>query len=216
MTASPQSLTTQVAPNHYRPSHYDEFHRWVSYWYQIQSVARAQPRTILEIGVGSGVLSAYLRDRLQAQVTTFDFDPSLNPDLVGDVRQLASHVTPESFEAVLAFQVLEHLPFEDFKPALQQLAHASRKNVILSLPHYGYPLQMRFRLWRFNWAFGRKLSKKPRWTFDGEHHWEIGTRDYPLSRIRSEIQTVLQIERDYFCADYPYHYFFECKKPEQS
>jgi len=54
----------QVQTEHYRPAHYDQFHRWVSYWYQIQSIARTGAKTVLEIGVGSGVVSSYLRSRL--------------------------------------------------------------------------------------------------------------------------------------------------------
>ena len=71
------SRPVQVNPGHYRAEHYDEFHRWVSYWYQIQSVARTQSQKLLEIGLGSGVLSSYLRTRLGLEVTTFDFDASL-------------------------------------------------------------------------------------------------------------------------------------------
>ena len=202
----------QVTTEHYRPEHYDELHRWVSYWYQIQATARAQPRSVLEVGVGSGVFSSYLRNRLRIPVTTFDFDASLQPDIAGDIRVLDLHVPPASFDAVVAFQVLEHLPFSDFAPALAQMARAARKSVIISLPCHGYMLGLRLRLWKWTWSFGRKISRRARWRFDGEHHWEIGTRGHSLRRVRAEIASVLEIERHYFCADYPYHYFFECRK----
>jgi len=202
----------QVSSEHYSSQNYDEFHRWMSYWYQIQSVARNQPQTVLEIGAGSGVLSSYLRTQLRLEVTTFDFDKSLRPDLIGDVRGLDSYVPERGFDAVVAFQVLEHLPFDDFIPTLQQLARASGRSVIFSLPHYGYDLQIRFRLRKWNWGFGRKISKNPVWSFDGEHYWEIATRGHSLSRVRQAVGSVLKIRRDYFCPDYPYHYFFECGK----
>lgn len=209
----PAPPAVQVKSGHYASSTYDELHRWISYWYQIQSVVRAQPRTVLEIGVGSGVLSSYLRSRLGLEVTTFDFDRSVAPDLVGDVRVLDSFVGENSFDAVVAFQILEHLPFADFLPALRQLARASRGAIILSLPHYGYPLQMRFRFWKWTRAFGRQISKNPLWSFNGEHYWEIGTRCHSLAKVRQSIGRVLEINRDYYCPDYPYHYFFECHKP---
>ena len=207
---NPRSM--QVASGHYGPANYDELHRWLSYWHQIQSVASCRAQNVLEVGVGSGVLSSYLRSRLGLDVTTFDFDESLHPDLVGDVRELDSFVEEGAFDSVVAFQVLEHLPFSDFIPALRQLARASRQTVILSLPHYGYDLQMRFRLWKWTWAFGRKISKNPAWAFDGEHYWEIGVRGHSLNRVRQAISSVLDIQRAYFCPDYPYHYFFECAK----
>jgi 2-polyprenyl-3-methyl-5-hydroxy-6-metoxy-1,4-benzoquinol methylase len=202
----------QVATEHYSASNYDELHRWMSYWYQIQTVVRSHADTVLEIGLGTGVLSDYLRRRLALNVTTCDFDPSLHPDLICDVRKLDTTVPENGFDAVLAFQILEHLPFDDFVPALQQLARASRRCVIFSLPHYGWDLQFRFRLWKRTFAFSRKISKHPRWSFDGEHHWEIGTRGHSLVRLRDIVAGVLNIERAYFCADYPYHYFFECTK----
>lgn len=212
-TNSPSPLPhVQVHPAHYRPRNYDELHRWISYWYQIQSVAQSGAQTVLEIGVGSGVLSTYLRHRLGLQVTTVDFDPALQPDLIADIRQLDQLVDPASFDAVVAFQVLEHLPFADFPVALQQMARASRRTVLLSLPHYGYDCQARVRLWKYTWAFSRKISKCPRWTFNGEHYWEIGTRGHPLRRVRAILRRVLAVQRDYFCPDYPYHYFFECQR----
>jgi len=207
-----QSFAVQVPTGHYRPAEYDELHRWVSYWYQIQSVLRTRAHSVLEIGVGSGVLSSYLRTRAGLEVTTCDFDDSLNPDLVVDVRQLDAVVAAGSFDTVVAFQVLEHLPFQDFVPALRQLGRASRSSVILSLPHYGWNWQGRLRLWKWNWAFSRRISKCPEWGFDGEHHWEIGTSGHSLRQVRTAVSEVLDIERNYFCPDYSYHYFFECQK----
>jgi len=210
--SAPPLRLVQVSTDHYQSHKYDELHRWISYWYQIQAVARSGARSVLEIGVGSGVLSSYLRSRLGMQVTTFDFDESLGSDLVGDVRQLDAAVHEEMFEAVVAFQVLEHLPFSDLGPAIQQLARASRNSVIISLPHFGWNVQARLRFWKWNWVFGRRVSKNPDWIFDGEHFWEIGTKGHSLGQVRSTIATVLDIEREYFCADYPYHYFFEGRK----
>ena len=212
MTASPAAPPqVQVSQDHYQTSRYDELHRWISYWYQIQAVSRHRPRNVLEIGVGSGVLSRYLADRLSIDVTTFDFDPALAPDFCGDVRQMDHLVRPNSFDAVLAFQVLEHLPFSDVPGALEQLARASRDSVLFSLPHYGWNVAARVRLWKWNWVFGRRISKNPRWNFDGEHYWEIGTKGHSLAAVRGMVSDVMQIERDYFCPDYPYHYFFECR-----
>ena len=48
MTVSSSTLQPQVDADHYQPDNYDELHRWVSYWYQIQSIVRAQPKSILK------------------------------------------------------------------------------------------------------------------------------------------------------------------------
>jgi ubiquinone/menaquinone biosynthesis C-methylase UbiE len=202
----------QVPTRHYSAAGYDELHRWISYWYQIQAVVRSGARTVLEVGVGSGVLSSYLRTRLEMEVTTFDFDASLRPEIVGDVRQLAACCGDNCADAVVAFQVLEHLPFSDFEVALREMAKATRRSVIISLPYYGWDASLRMRFWKRQWAFGFRFSKNPSWVFNGEHHWEIATKGHSLATVRKAIGNVLEIERDYFCPDYPYHYFFECRR----
>src|SRR6185295_10862499 len=47
----------QVEAEHYGPGEYDDFKRWTSYWHQIHTIRRCRPRTVLEVGVGSGVLT---------------------------------------------------------------------------------------------------------------------------------------------------------------
>lgn len=203
---------SQVSPEFYNPSNYEHLYRWVSYWYQIQAVLRARPTTVLEIGPGTGVMSHYLRNRLGIEVTTFDFDKSLNPDVVGDVRNLKNYFSPGSFDCVCAFQVLEHIPYEDFEKTLDHLAIVSRDSVLISLPYWGYFFQFRLRVFkRFSLCFGRKITRPFTWHFNGQHYWEIGTRQFPLRRVVKSISAKLLIERHYFCPDYPYHYFFECR-----
>lgn len=211
-TATLEPPEVQVPTAHYLPAHYDELHRWISYWYQIQAVARSGARSVLEVGVGSGVLSYYLRARLNLKVTTVDFDASLRPTIVGDVRELSACCGERRADAVVAFQVLEHLPFAEFAGALREMARATRRSVIISLPYYGWDASLRARFWKRQWAFGFRVSKKPAWTFNGEHHWEIATKGHSLRTVRGIIGEVLDIERDYFCPDYPYHYFFECRR----
>jgi hypothetical protein len=206
-------MMTQVPSDHYSATGYDEWHRWVSYWYQIRAAMRAAPSSVLEIGVGTRVVSHYLTERLAYDVTTFDFDASLSPHVVGDVRELEQHFAPDTFDCVCAFQVLEHLPYEDFLPTLTQLNRVARRSVLISLPHWGAILQFRIRVLRLRWClvWGRKFTPPHTWTFDGEHYWEIGTRGYALKKVIRDIRQVLDIERHYFCPDYPYHYFFECR-----
>lgn len=207
----------QVSSSHYTPCTYEHLYRWISYWYQIQAILRATPRTVLKIGPGTGVVTDYLRNRLGIRVTTFDFDSSRNPDIVGDVRKLADYFRDASFDCVCAFQVLEHIPYHDFEKVLEHLAHVSREHVLISLPYWGYFVQFRVRLFKeFVLAFGRKVTRPFTWQFDGQHYWEIGTRGYPLRRVMDSISEVLQIEKHYFCPDYPYHYFFECRRKDHS
>jgi hypothetical protein len=196
----------QVGRSHYRADAYDSLERWISYWYQARMVLDTAASTVLEIGTGTGTLAWYLRNRCGITVTTVDHDPELRPDIVADVRSLSRSMAPSSVDVVCAFQVLEHLPFTDFTGALSEMAKIARTHVLISLPENGHFLQLRLHAWRLKLAFGRKiLLRRRRWTFDGEHHWEVGTRGHDPRRIRQAVPPTLALEHEAPCPDYPYH-----------
>jgi len=205
----------QVEASHYTPEEYDDFKRWTSYWHQIQTIRRCRPRKVLEIGVGSGVLSWYMREKLKLEVTTVDIDRALQPDILSDVRELGSHVALGSFDLVCAFQVLEHLPFDQFELALGQLAAASRDHVVITLPNNGRTFQLRLDVWRLQMAFGRKVGWRRHWHFDGQHYWEVGTIGHSPREVRRRIARVLRLESESVYPDNPYHrqYVRRCLTP---
>ncbi|MCK1397437.1 methyltransferase domain-containing protein [Bradyrhizobium sp. 4] len=212
MTATNDSTSAiQVDAEFYGFSEYVHLRRWISYWYQIDAVLRHKPRSVLEIGPGNGTTTSALR-KAGIEVKTFDFDPRLEPDYVGDIRRLTQAVPQKTHDLVCAFQVLEHLPFEDFEPTIAELANAARDHVVISVPHWGYPVEIRGRLFkdRLKFAFARKLTRPKSWTFDGQHYWELGTRGHSVNKVAEIISRHMQIERQWFCPDYSYHYFFEC------
>lgn len=63
-------------------------------------------------------------------VYTFDFNNALEPDFCGDVANI-TEVLPEDFkvDVILCCEVLEHLPYENFEPMLNQLNNIVRKKV---------------------------------------------------------------------------------------
>ena len=108
---------TQVYKEHYCRKKYDDLDRFISYFYQVdltQQVAQRdanmrmhandtnEPR-ILEVGKGNGFFSNYMKKNGHS-VTTADFDGSLNPDIVADIRSLP--ISDKSFDIVTAFEVL--------------------------------------------------------------------------------------------------------------
>lgn len=204
---------TQVNASHYSSSNYDSWDRWISYWYQIQAVLKTKSKNILEVGCGSGVFSNYVRENLKLKITTFDFDSALKPDVVGDLKNIKNYFDEKSFDCICLFQVLEHLPFENFESILSQLPHITRQHILISLPYYGhtFSLKMTPGFDRFSQSWGVKAPKFKKWKFDGQHYWEIGIRNYPLKRIINAISRHLVIKHHYFCKENPYHYFFECE-----
>src|SRR5664279_2839015 len=127
----------QVAPEHYDFERYDDAERWMSYWHQLRAVLSVRPKTVLEIGPGSGVFRNYLR-AAGVTVKTLDIDPTREVDYVADITKLDA-VLPAgmTFDAICAFQVLEHLPFAEFETCLQNIAKRASPHV--SLIHISEP-----------------------------------------------------------------------------
>jgi hypothetical protein len=141
-------------------------------------------------------------------VTTLDFDPSVRPDVVGDVTKIPCD--NGTFDCVLAAEVLEHLPFEEFGAALSELKRVSRGHVVVTLPAPFVGVSALFNL--------PKMRPKGlfvgvpyfvRHRFDGEHYWELGKRGYGRRRIRRVIHECgLRIVKEFRPAPSLYCYFF--------
>lgn len=198
----------KVGPDHYDVLGYDTLERWISYWYQIRLIAEQKPRTVLHIGSGNNTVPWALRTQLGMQVTTADYDSRLGPDVTCDVRALTEHFALQSFDVVCAFQVLEHLPYEDFKGALEQLVAVARHRVVISIPNNGKTLQLRLKVGAKKLAIGAKIPLNRTWVFDGEHHWEVGTRGHSAAAVRTLIGSVAEIASEVVYPDYPYHRAF--------
>jgi len=110
----------QVSYNHYQEN-YDGLTRFISYYYQIDLTTSLNISKCLEIGIGNKTVSSALINR-GVNVTTCDFDSELKPDYVADIRELPFE--NNSYELVMACQVLEHLPWSDFSKALNELKSA--------------------------------------------------------------------------------------------
>lgn len=170
----------QVKSGHYGPR-YESPPRWVNYGAQVHAILERSPRSVLEVGVGTGTVAAVLRSRGVA-VTTFDIDPSLRPDIVGSAHELDRYIEPKSFDAVLCAEVLEHLPYRLLPLCASQLARAARQSVVISLPrrHWGLWLhavlpKLGVRQVFLSTMFPRRW---PRHQPVAEHYWEVGWREF--------------------------------------
>jgi ubiquinone/menaquinone biosynthesis C-methylase UbiE len=196
---------------------YDAKSRFVSYWHQINEILQAEPEQCLEIGIGNGLVSRYVRDR-GIHVTTLDLNPRLSPDVVGTVLNLPA--LDRSFDVVSCCEVLEHLPYDFFIPALRQIWRVSRRTLIMSLPDVTPVYRIDIELPRFKPI--RKLVPHPfprakPHVFDGEHHWEIGKKQYPLERIMTDIRGAgFRISETYRIFEFTYHRFFLLQKKPRS
>lgn len=206
-------MKPQVEPDHYFNKIYDTKGRFISYWHQIHEIIKLNPKGVLEIGIGNGLVSAYLKKR-GVNLTTLDIDKRLNSDIVGSVLELP--FLNESFEVVTCYQVLEHLPYRDFPKVLREIYRVSNSYAVLSLPDLS-------RVYRFNIQIPKvgelkMLIPLPRlkpliYKFDGEHYWNIGTVGYSLRKVMSEIYNAgFKIKKNYRVFEIPWHRFFVLKK----
>ncbi len=192
---------------------YDAKDRFISYWHQIHEALKARPKRLLEIGIGNGFVNRYLKDRGIA-VTTLDLDCRLSPDITGTVLKLP--ITPDAFDVVTCCEVLEHLPYDNFAPALKELWRISGKVLILSLPDATTVYRIDIELPRLKPIRKLLAHPFPRATahvFDGEHYWEIGKKGYLLKRIERDIHNAgFQISETYRIFEFTYHRFFVLHK----
>ena len=71
-----------------------DFPTWYRYYILIKEVLLYNPKSILEIGTGSGIIKNILKDNVN-DYTTMDINTNLNPDVTGDLRKTCSSFFPK-------------------------------------------------------------------------------------------------------------------------
>ncbi len=213
MNESNNTFTTQVSDTHYAAMKYDTLERFISYHYQISSVLKLKPKNVLEIGIGNKLVATYL-EREGVDVTTVDFDERLKPDIVADVR--AMPVPDASYDLVMACQILEHLPFEEFEKSLAEMRRVTKRYAIISLPRRSSYFEIVLKF-----PFIRTLLKRSfvdlaiNWPLrfggfetSGQHYFEIDRTTYALSKVKEKIERHFRIIDAFSPVLNKYHYFF--------
>jgi predicted SAM-dependent methyltransferase len=198
---------TQIAKHEYTFEKYTGIDRFSSYWYQLREIMAAKPNQVLEVGVGEAVVANYLKAMTNIAYTSADFADDLSPDVIADVRALP--FADDSYDMVCAFEVLEHLPFDEFEKAVSELVRVSKKTVLISLPHFGPPVFLRFKFpFLPEVSFAWKVPYPKEHHFNGQHYWEIGKKGYPVSRIRSALKKHATLIKEFIPFENQYHHFF--------
>jgi len=145
---------------------------WGFYWHQawlVNELTRPEDR-LLEIGVGTGFLSNYLKNRGRS-VTTVDIDEDKNPDIVSDVSSY--DFSAEEFSVVMAFEVFEHMPFPLFKRAVQNTASQKPKVFLFSVPWSVRNIGVvKIKIPKVR-AFEARLDIPKKKIFTKNHFWEL-------------------------------------------
>jgi len=204
-------MSKQVDKSAYKFERYCYPERWGSYYYQLKEVLALPIRDLLEVGAGVGVLRDYIKDKTNIAYKSLDVAEDLNPDILGSIAAIP--LPDNSFDAVCAFEVLEHIPFDQFEKALAEISRVSKKHAVISIPHFGPPVKFAIKLpflKEIKIAF--KIPYPKEHVFNGQHYWELGKRGYSLARIRSVIKKYFIIKKEFIPWENQYHHFYVLEK----
>jgi hypothetical protein len=145
------------------------------YYHQAKLVYKKCDRTdrILEVGVGTGLLSDMLKKR-GWNLRTLDIDEHKQPDHC--VNALDFDYKVHRIDIVLAFEIFEHIPFETFKKVINKISDSGVKSVYFSLPWnerqvFGLSVKLpKFKV--FSWSFWLPLNKINTYA----HFWELSRK----------------------------------------
>jgi len=185
-------------------------------WHQLDEVLSLSPQSVLEIGPGPGIFKA-VATSLGVNVETVDLDPELNPDYVSSATELP--FPDNHYDCVCAFQMLEHLPYNQSILAFKEMVRVAKKHIIISLPDAKRVWPYSFYIPKIGEKFfhipkPRLLQKKH--LFDGEHYWEINKKGYPLKKIFIDLKkNNVTLLKTYRVNEFSYHRFFVFQKAKQ-
>lgn len=178
---------------------------------QILAVYKLEPTSVLEIGLGNGFVSSFLR-AAGIQVTTFDINEHLKPDVVGNLVEIDTYFKPDSFDVILCAEVLEHIPFDFFEVILAKFKAISKKYVLITLPRrHRILLDLRTNLKipfikPISINIFKRIPDRNKW--DG-HQWEIDyTPAFSLENITKAMANYFVVKENYVDEIVRHHQFF--------
>lgn len=208
-------MSKQVEKSHYEFFRYNDNERWFSYWLQLSLLLKSNVKSILEIGIGAGVVGDYIKKNTkEIKYVSLDFDQELKPDIVGDILNV--DIPERSYDVVCAFEVLEHFPIDKSFNVFTKMCNLANDYVIFSVPHWGRYFGFEFYLpfiKRIN--FGLKLNSlfPPVHIFNGQHYWEVGKKGYSNNFIKKYFyHPNYVLVNEFVHYNNPYHHFYVYKR----
>ncbi len=199
--------TIQVPKEHYDFLDYITPERWMSYRHQIELVIKSGLKKVLVIGIGDNIVPGILRTQ-GIEVETCDIDQNLKPDHLQSLTEL--DFNGKKFDIIICCQVLEHLPFKEIENALSRLKQATQSILIISLPEKAFRLSFMIKLPKMNnfYLNIRIPLLFMKHTFEGQHHWELGTRENYKKKFKEIAKKYFNLDQCYVLESNPYHHFF--------
>jgi len=175
-----------------------DFLDWYRYFFIVRKVIDFRPRAILEIGTGSEIIKRCLQP-LAEKYQVMDINVKLEPDILADVREFRAELK-EGFDCAIACDVLEHIPFADFRVACTNLFNylLPGGTALITIPHrrshflFMTPRQKPHVFtvptgFLSPGAFYRRFIRRKIW-IDPNHCWEIGDGKIKRSDVESSFK----------------------------
>jgi hypothetical protein len=204
--------SVQVQKIHYDFLNYVNLERWDSYYHQIEETLAFNPKSVLIVGVGDNIVGTILSQQ-NVNITTFDFDETLYPDILGDITNIKNILQGKKFDVLICCQVLEHLPYENFEQILQQFSEITN-NVVISLPYSPAYFQIDIKIPRIR---ERRMlinihKGYKKFVPNKQHYWEIGYKGFSKRKIQKSITKYFEIKKQFTAKNCHYHLFFTLTK----
>lgn len=221
-----QRAAEELSPVDIPAAYYDfEFYvskeRMLTYWHQVDEILRIGPDQMLEVGIGSRIVSSVVGS-FGVGTTTADINAELRPDVVTTIGKLDEHFEEGQFPFVLCARLLQHLPFDEFEPSLRQLHRVTADHVLLTLPVETLRVYARFRvtgrrggtislplpLFVKRLLQGREPEEEKRQNF-----WKINQRSgTSMAEIKAILGRMFVVEKAYQVPEDMSHAFFLLRK----
>lgn len=201
-------MKLQVDKSHYISDIYFNKNRFLSYFYQFDTINKLKAKKILEIGIGANIIKKLISDNVD--YFTLDLDNNLKPDICGDILHLP--IKDDIFDLIVAFEVFEHMPYNKFIDILYSLHNITKKFFLFSVPDFTRMYWLNFYLpfLRIR-EYAAEIPKKdpPKLEFNGEHYWEIGKNNITKNIIINDvIKTGFTLVKTFRPADLYCHRYF--------
>lgn len=142
------------------------------YYYQGEIVYNKLNRgqKILEIGLGTGLISDMLKRR-KWDIKTLDIDEDKHPDFCDSAVDF--DYQKHGVQAVLAFEIFEHIPYSTFSKVIEKLSRSNVNAICFSLPWcdqelFSFLIKLPI-LPKVQWSL--RVSKKK--IYAKSHFWEL-------------------------------------------
>ena len=185
-------------PNSFSPAEWRAYYsekRVVHQWTQLDLLAGADARRVLEIGPAYGLVTAMLANA-GYEVETLDqlkrqFASPAVRHIEADITALTARDIA-GYDAILCCETLEHIDWEAVPAVLTAFHDSGAKHLVVSVPYMAFQitfdLYLNARALRHYFSMKKLLSRRefareP----PGGHQWEIGYKGYPLKRWENRL-----------------------------